>query len=268
MKLFMQRIADALERMAPPKKVSAFDKGDVFTFNENGKVFEPVTSFNYVPFEYLIGIDRQKSIMLENTERFLEGKRANNALLWGARGCGKSSLIKAVFQKANEGAKAKACLLGIRKNDLKYLDEVIKMLEGHSRKFIIYCDDLCFDENDKDVFRYLKTLLDGGLNAMPDNVILYATSNRRHLIKEGRRDDDAIGAKEDTDEGVALSDRFGLWIGFHEINQDEYLQIVDGYVKMFGLDVKKEEYVPKALEWSVTRGARSGRVAYQFAKSL
>ena len=264
----MQRIVGALERMSPPRKVSDFTKGDVFCFNENVLVFEPVKSFNYVPFEYLIGIDRQKSIMLENTERFLNGKRANNALLWGARGCGKSSLIKAVFKRANDMAKDKACLLGIRKNELKHLDEVIKMLDGYPRKFIIYCDDLCFDEKDKDVFRYLKTLLDGGLNAMPDNVILYATSNRRHLIKDGRRDDDAISAKEDTDEGVALSDRFGLWIGFHEINQDEYLQIVGGYVKMFGLDIKEDEYVPKALEWSVTRGARSGRVAYQFAKSL
>ena len=249
--------------------MSAFAKGDVFCFNENGMFFEPVVSFNYVPFEYLIGIERQKNIMLENTKRFLAGKRANNALLWGARGCGKSSLIKAVFKKANDETNDKACLLGIRKNELKYLDEVIKMVEGYPRKFIIYCDDLCFDETDKDIFRYLKTLLDGGLNAMPDNVILYATSNRRHLMKDARReDDDAISVKEDTDEGVALSDRFGLWIGFHEISQDEYLQIVGGYVKMFGLDVKEKEYIPKALEWSVTRGARSGRVAYQFAKSL
>lgn len=274
MKEFLKRMADALDRFAPVVKSFDFMKSDVFYFDGDNLSFDVIDAFKYIPLEYLIGIDTQKEILYNNTNRFFMGKPSNNALLWGARGCGKSSLVKAVFMKINSEneveKKEKLCLLEIRKNDLVHLNVILKRLRESKRKFIIFCDDLSFDENDKEIFRYLKTLLDGSLNSMPENVIFYATSNRRHLIKkdEQNTDMDALKIKENTDEGVALSDRFGLWLGFHEIGQDEYLQMVRGYVKLFKVLIDDDELCTKALEWSMTRGSRSGRVAYQFIKSL
>ncbi|OPZ76842.1 MAG: hypothetical protein BWY78_01244 [Alphaproteobacteria bacterium ADurb.Bin438] len=270
MNVFLKRIADALDRLAPFDKVCDFYKSDAFCFDKESLNFIAINSFDYVPFECLVGIDNQKETMYQNTLRFLDGNRFNNALLWGARGSGKSSLIKAVVMKINGENKNKLCLIEVKKQDLKFLNKIITSLSDSKRKFVLYCDDLSFDENDKEIFRYLKTLLDGSLMSIPPNIVFYATSNRRHLIVSEKQDTDmsALKIKENIDEGVALSDRFGLWLGFHEVDQEDYLKIVFNYVRLFNVSIDEENIVPKALEWSRIRGSRSGRVAYQFVKSL
>jgi predicted AAA+ superfamily ATPase len=221
----------------------------------------------------LRGIDRMRDILLENTERFARGLPANNALLWGARGMGKSSLVKAVHAAVNAGLGAKAGtlkLVEIHREDIESLPDLMTLVRGEPYYFIVFCDDLSFDAEDTS-YKSLKAVLEGGIEGRPENVILYATSNRRHLMAREMIDNErstAINPGDAIEEKVSLSDRFGLWLGFHRCSQDEYLAMVDGYVAHYAIPVDPEALRREALEWATTRGARSGRVAWQFVQDL
>jgi predicted AAA+ superfamily ATPase len=220
----------------------------------------------------LKGIDRMRDILVENTERFADGLPANNALLWGARGMGKSSLVKAAHASINLNRKPadRLKLIEIHREDIESLPELMDLLRDSDFRFIVFCDDLSFDGNDAS-YKSLKAVLEGGIEGRPDNVILYATSNRRHLLAREMIENErstAINPGEAVEEKVSLSDRFGLWLGFHRCSQDEYLAMVKGYCGHFGIKLGEEELEREALEWSTTRGSRSGRVAWQFTQEL
>jgi predicted AAA+ superfamily ATPase len=221
----------------------------------------------------LKGIDRMRDILVENTERFARGLPANNALLWGARGMGKSSLVKAAHAGVNAGLGRKAGLLKlveIHREDIESLPELMTVLRAAPYRFIVFCDDLSFDADDTS-YKSLKAVLEGGIEGRPENVILYATSNRRHLMSRDMMENErstAINPGETVEEKVSLSDRFGLWLGFHRCSQDEFLAMVDGYVAHFGLPVDADALRREALEWATTRGSRSGRVAWQFVQDI
>ena len=220
----------------------------------------------------LKGIDRMRDILVENTERFADGLPANNALLWGARGMGKSSLVKAAHASINAGRKPadRLKLIEIHREDIESLPGLMDLLRGSDFRFIVFCDDLSFDGNDAS-YKSLKAVLEGGIEGRPDNVILYATSNRRHLLAREMIENErstAINPGEAVEEKVSLSDRFGLWLGFHRCSQDEYLAMVKGYCGHFGIKLPEQELEREALEWSTTRGSRSGRVAWQFTQEL
>ena len=220
----------------------------------------------------LRGIDRMRDILIENTERFADGLPANNALLWGARGMGKSSLVKAAHASLNASRKPadRLKLIEIHREDIESLPALMDMLRGSNFRFIVFCDDLSFDGNDAS-YKSLKAVLEGGIEGRPDNVILYATSNRRHLLAREMIENErstAINPGEAVEEKVSLSDRFGLWLGFHRCSQDEYLAMVQGYCAHFGIKLAEAELQREALEWSTTRGSRSGRVAWQFTQEL
>ena len=225
-----------------------------------------------VDISLLKGIDRMRDILIENTERFANGFPANNALLWGARGMGKSSLVKATHASINLHRKPaeRLKLIEIHREDIESLPALMDLLRGAPFNFIVFCDDLSFDGNDAS-YKSLKAVLEGGIEGRPDNVILYATSNRRHLLAREMIDNErstAINPGEAVEEKVSLSDRFGLWLGFHRCSQDEYLAMVKGYCGHFGIKLAEEELEREALEWSTTRGSRSGRVAWQFTQEL
>jgi len=228
---------------------------------------------NRVEMTLLKGIDRVRDLLLENTERFARGFPANNALLWGARGMGKSSLVKAVHATVNAGLGDKAGMLKlveIHREDIEALPDLMALLRGTPERFIVFCDDLSFDTADTS-YKSLKAVLEGGIEGRPDNVILYATSNRRHLMSRDMLENEqatAINPGETVEEKVSLSDRFGLWLGFHRCSQDEYLAMVAGYVAFFRLPADPTETRREALEWAATRGARSGRVAWQYVQDL
>ncbi len=269
----LRRIADALERVLPPQADQLkFDRVDAFVWHGSPEQFEPVPCVNRVPLGLLKGISRQRDLLTENTRRFTKGLPANNALLWGARGMGKSSLIKAVHAAVNDdypvGARLK--LVEIHREDIQSLPRCLAQLGKAPDRFILFCDDLSFETEDT-AYKSLKAMLEGGIEGRPDNVVFYATSNRRHLMPRSMMDNeraDAINPGEAVEEKVSLSDRFGLWIGFHACTQDDYLEMVHAYAEHFGLDHPVQKLDAEALEWSRTRGSRSGRVAWQFTQDL
>jgi predicted AAA+ superfamily ATPase len=274
-----ERIARALEAIAAglsaasPKASSADVVGsaDAFIWHPNGRL-APVPHVNRVDLGLLRGIDRLRDILIENTERFANGYPANNALLWGARGMGKSSLVKATHASINTHRQPadRLKLIEIHREDIETLPALMTLLRTSPFHFIVFCDDLSFDGNDAS-YKSLKAVLEGGIEGRPDNVILYATSNRRHLLPRDMMENErstAINPGEAVEEKVSLSDRFGLWLGFHRCSQDEYLAMVKGYCGHFGIKLDESELEREALEWSTTRGSRSGRVAWQFTQEL
>jgi uncharacterized protein len=267
----LQRIADALERLAPSAAaVNDLDAADAFVWHAEREWLEPVPSVNRVPLGLLRGIDRVRDILLENTERFAAGLPANNVLLWGARGTGKSALVKAAHAAVNEAKPRALALIEIHREDIPSLPRLLSLLRGNQRRCLLFCDDLSFDTSDTS-YKSLKAVLEGGIEGRPANVVLYATSNRRHLMPRDMIDNErstAINPAEAVEEKVSLSDRFGLWLGFHNVDQETYQAIVRGYAEHFGLDVPEDERRAEAAEWAITRGARSGRVAWQFVQDL
>jgi predicted AAA+ superfamily ATPase len=268
------RIAAALERLSPPPPPPLdFAAADAFVWYPAGAPLAPVARVNRVDMSLLQGIERMRDILVENTERFARGLPANNALLWGARGMGKSSLVKAVHASVNAGLGAAAGtlkLIEIHREDIESLPDLMTRLRGVAFRFIVFCDDLSFDAEDT-TYKSLKAVLEGGIEGRPDNVILYATSNRRHLMARDMVENErstAINPGEAVEEKVSLSDRFGLWLGFHRCSQDEYLAMVEGYVAHFHIPVDADTLRAEALEWATTRGSRSGRVAWQFVQDL
>src|SRR3569832_2041705 len=269
----LKRIAAALERLAPGAVGAKAPAGG------DARVWEPahggllaVERIAAVPLSLLKGIEANRDTLLENTERFANGLPANNALLWGARGMGKSSLVKAAHASINleRDDADKLKLIEIHREDIESLPALMDILRASSFRFIVFCDDLSFDGNDAS-YKSLKAVLEGGIEGRPDNVILYATSNRRHLLAREMIENErstAINPGEAVEEKVSLSDRFGLWLGFHRCSQDEYLAMVRGYCGHFGIKVDDEALEREALEWSTTRGSRSGRVAWQFTQEL
>ena len=271
----LERIADALERLAPPRAtLPDLNLADAFIWHPDGRL-APVPRVNRVEMSLLKGIDRVRDVLVENTERFAKGLPANNALLWGARGMGKSSLVKASHAAVNAAFARQASsrplkLIEIHREDIESLPDLMALTRGSSYRFIVFCDDLSFDAEDT-TYKSLKALLEGGIEGRPDNVIFYATSNRRHLMARDMMENErstAINPGETVEEKVSLSDRFGLWLGFHRCSQDEYLAMVDSYVAHYRIPMRGEALHREALEWSTTRGSRSGRVAWQFVQDL
>jgi predicted AAA+ superfamily ATPase len=274
-----ERIAAALEAIASQLSAASpgsgrpesFATADAFVWHPDGRL-APVPRVSRVDLGLLKGIDRMRDILIENTERFADGLPANNALLWGARGMGKSSLVKATHANINLNRKPadRLKLIEIHREDIESLPGLMDLLRASDFRFIVFCDDLSFDGNDAS-YKSLKAVLEGGIEGRPDNVILYATSNRRHLLAREMIENErstAINPGEAVEEKVSLSDRFGLWLGFHRCSQDEYLAMVKGYCAHFGIKLADEELEREALEWSTTRGSRSGRVAWQFTQEL
>ncbi|WP_420547386.1 ATP-binding protein [Curvivirga sp.] len=267
----LTRIAEALDRLAPTAvKVSDLKETDAYVWHADPMGLEPVERVNRVDFDLLCGIHSQKEQLLENTKRFANGLPANNALLWGAKGTGKSSIVKAVHDRINTEMPGSLKLVEIHREDIPTLPSLLSILKKSKKQCILFCDDLSFDAQD-DAYKSLKAVLEGGIEGRPDNVIFYATSNRRHLMARDMIENErstAINPSEAIEENVSLSDRFGLWLGFHNCNQDTYFEMIRGYVEAYNLGVNEEEWKPKAIEWTVTRGARSGRVAWQFVQDL
>ncbi len=264
----LSRIAQALERLAPPPpEAPEFSAAEAFVWRAAGGAFHNVGRVNRVELSLLKGIDRQRDMLFANTRRFAQGLPANNALLWGARGMGKSSLVKSIHGAlAGEGLK----LIEIHREDIDALPALLGALAEAPFRFIVFCDDLSFDGAETS-YKALKTALEGGVEGRPRNVLFYATSNRRHLLPRDMMENEsatAIHPGEAVEEKVSLSDRFGLWIGFHNCSQDDYLAMVFGYADHFGLAAPSETIRAEALEWSITRGARSGRVAWQYIQDL
>ena len=268
----LDRLTAVLEQhfggLPPENNINA---AEAFVWQAYKRWLQPVKSINRVEIELLKGIDHVRDILIENTERFAKGFSANNALLWGARGMGKSSLVKAAHAQINrQFPQSGLKLIEIHREDVNSLPELLAILRNVQCRVILFCDDLSFDTDDTS-YKSLKAALDGGVEGRPDNVIFYATSNRRHLLPRDMIENErstAINPAEAVEEKVSLSDRFGLWLGFHKCNQDEYLDMVSGYVRHFDLDISNEELRAQALEWATTRGSRSGRVAWQFVQDL
>jgi len=273
------RIANALERIAPPaRKAADLTLADAFVWHPAGSELAPVAKVNRVALSLLRGVDRVRDTLAENTERFAKGLPANNVLLWGARGMGKSSLVKSVHADTNIRLKGEGSQPGIRplklieihREDIESLPVLMGLLRPDAHRAIVFCDDLSFDGEDTS-YKSLKAALDGGVEGRPGNVVFYATSNRRHLMPRDMMDNErstAINPGEAIEEKVSLSDRFGLWLGFHKCSQDEYLAMIDGYVGHFGLTIDPETLRHEALEWATTRGSRSGRTAWQYIQDL
>jgi len=275
---YLERLAGALERLAPrPAPAFDFSAAEAFVWQSSPPAFLPVHHVNRQPLGLLKGIDRAAEQLLENTRRFAQGLPANNALLWGARGMGKSSLVKAAHAEVRTELKLGAAkgkpdlkLVEIHREDIASLPECLAHLRASANHFIVFCDDLSFDKDDTS-YKSLKAVLEGGIEGRPQNVVFYATSNRRHLMPRDMMENErstAINPSEAVEEKVSLSDRFGLWLGFHNATQDEYLDMVRSYAAHHKLKVKDDALVRQALEWSITRGARSGRVAWQFIQDL
>ncbi|WP_299148524.1 ATP-binding protein [uncultured Tateyamaria sp.] len=263
----MDRIAAALERMAPaPMPVPDFDAARAFVWQTGPDRLVPVPDVARIPLDLLVGVDRARDTLLANTRQFAKGLPANNALLWGSRGMGKSSLVKAVHG-ALEAEYPTLKIVELHREDLPSVGRLLNMLrEGRHAQFILYCDDLSFSHDDQH-YKSLKAVLDGGIEGRPDNVILYATSNRRHLMPRDMIENErgsAINPSEAVEEKVSLSDRFGLWLGFHACDQDQYLAMIRGYCAAYGVEIDDDTLWAEAIEWQATRGSRSGRVAWQY----
>lgn len=267
----LERIADALDRRHPPTPaVTIPDDADAFVWQTGPDALMPVRRVNRLPLALLKGIEPQKDRLLDNTLRFAKGLPANNALLWGARGTGKSSLVKAVHAEAAARSGTPLAMVEIQREDIPSLPRLMRHLMRSDRRFLLFCDDLSF-ENQDESYKSLKSILDGGLEGRPDSVLFYATSNRRHLMSRQMIENEranAIHQGEAVEEKVSLSDRFGMWIGFHNMDQDTYLDIVRGYCAATGVPTPFDEVQPQALAWAMSRGGRSGRVAWQFFLDL
>jgi len=265
----IRQLREALERIAGPKPATNdWLAADCFVWSPASSFLQPVSRPNRVKLELIHGVDHVRDILFENTKRFAEGFPANNVLLWGARGMGKSSLVKAVHARLCENPALNLKLVEIHREDINSLPALMEILRMSPVRIILYCDDLSFD-NDDTSYKSLKAALDGGIEGRPDNVILYATSNRRHLLPRNMIENEqstAINPSEAVEEKVSLSDRFGLWLGFHKCSQDDYLGMIDGYAAHFGLEGNRDDLHHRALEWATTRGSRSGRVAWQFVQ--
>lgn len=267
----LTRIADALERLAPlapPSNDPCI--ATAFVWHAELERLEPIDRINRVPLALLQGIKRQRDTLFENTQRFAKGLPANNALLWGARGMGKSSLVKAVHGAIESDLPGRLGLVEIHREDIPSLPQLLGILKTAPKRFIVFCDDLSFDGDDAS-YKSLKAALEGGVEGRPDNVLFYATSNRRHLMPRDMIENErstAINPGEAVEEKVSLSDRFGLWLGFHNCDQDTYFAMVDGYAKALGLTITPQQLHREAAEWATTRGSRSGRVAWQFIQDL
>jgi len=268
--VLLSRIAGALERLAPAPAASPdFEAAEAFVWHVDEKHLAPIANVNRVAMPLLKGIDLVRDLLTDNTERFAKGLPANNALLWGARGMGKSSLVKAAHAEVN-GRIGGLKLIEIHREDIESLPALMNLTRATPYRFIVFCDDLSFDAEDTS-YKSLKAALEGGIEGRPDNLIFYATSNRRHLMPREMIDNErstAINPGEAVEEKVSLSDRFGLWLGFHRCSQDDYLAMVYGYVAHFGLVEEEARIRAEALEWSTTRGARSGRTAWQYVQDL
>jgi uncharacterized protein len=266
----LERIAAALERMSPAQLAAPeFGVASAFVWHVEPDRLVPVSQVNRVDMGLLIGVDRARDILLDNTQRFAAGYPANNALLWGARGMGKSSLVKAIHAAAQvESPDLK--LIELQREDLPTVGRLLNHLRTAPYQFVLFCDDLSFSHDDEH-YKSLKAVLDGGIEGRPDNVVLYATSNRRHLMPRDMIENErssAISPSEAVEEKVSLSDRFGLWLGFHPCSQDEYLEMIDRYCDAYNVHVDAETLRAEAIEWQATRGSRSGRVAWQFFVDL
>lgn len=266
----LNRIAEALERLAPPPAPAPDLSGaEAFVWQTGPDRLVPVPVVSRVDLSLLVGVDRARDTLHANTRHFAQGLPANNALLWGARGMGKSSLVKAVHAAVRaEGHDLK--LVELAREDLPSVARLLAHLRAAPSRFILFCDDLSFSQDDQH-YKSLKAVLDGGIAGRPENVVLYATSNRRHLMPRDMIENErstAINPSEAVEEKVSLSDRFGLWLGFHPCGQDEYLAMIDGYCAAYGLRVAPDQLRAEAIEWQATRGARSGRVAWQFFTDL
>ena len=266
----LTRIANALERMSPaPLEAPDFGAAEAFLWHTSPDQLEPIANVSRVDLDLLVGIDRSRDTLLDNTLRFARGMAANNALLWGARGMGKSSLVKAVHAQINaQGLPLK--VVELQREDLSSVTRLLTLLRGAPYRFLLFCDDLSFSHDDQH-YKSLKAVLDGGIAGRPENVIFYATSNRRHLMPRDMIENErssAINPGEAVEEKVSLSDRFGLWLGFHPCDQDQYLSMIEGYCAAHGVNVDPEVLHAEAIEWQATRGSRSGRVAWQFFVDL
>ena len=266
----MDRIAQALERLAPaPLPAPDFSSATAFVWHTQPDRLEAVPKVARVALNLLVGVDRSRDTLLANTRQFAKGLPANNALLWGARGMGKSSLVKAIHADV-QADHAHLKIVELQREDLPSVARLLNLLRGSGDRFIIFCDDLSFGQDDAH-YKSLKAILDGGIEGRPENVVLYATSNRRHLMPRDMIENEqgsAINPAEAVEEKVSLSDRFGLWLGFHACDQDQYLAMIDGYCDAHGLKIPPETLRAEAIEWQATRGSRSGRVAWQFFTDL
>src|SRR5579872_7427563 len=272
----LARISELLERLLPaPTRRLTFAGADAFVWHADQATLQPVAKVNRVDMALLRGIDRVRDILIDNTERFSKGFAANNALLWGARGMGKSSLVKATHADINRRLAGTAGvlplkLIEIHREDIESLPHLMSLLRDSEFRFLVFCDDLSFDADDTS-YKSLKAVLEGGIEGRPKNVLFYATSNRRHLLARDMMENErstAINPGEAVEEKVSLSDRFGLWLGFHACDQATFHAMVKGYAARFGLDVGDEQLKAEANEWAITRGARSGRVAWQYIQDL
>ncbi|WP_428540441.1 ATP-binding protein [Profundibacter sp.] len=266
----LKRIAAALERISPkPAKAPDFSAADAFVWHVDPDHLEPVAKVNRVALDLLVGVDRARDTLLENTLQFARGLPANNALLWGARGMGKSSLVKAIHAAVLEQGLALK-IVEVQREDLPSIGRLLALLRGADERFLLFCDDLSFSHDDEH-YKSLKAVLDGGVIGRPENVVFYATSNRRHLMPRDMIENErgsAINPSEAVEEKVSLSDRFGLWLGFHACSQDKYLDMIKGYCAAYGVTIDDQTLRAEAIEWAATRGSRSGRVAWQYFTDL
>jgi len=266
----LERIALALERISPPAaQKPEFAAADAFVWHVGPDRLVPVETVNRVALDLLVGIGRARDTLLENTLQFARGLPANNALLWGARGMGKSSLVKAVHAEVLEQGQGLK-IVEVQREDLPSIGRLLSLLRGSDARFLLFCDDLSFSHDDQH-YKSLKAVLDGGIEGRPDNVVFYATSNRRHLMPRDMIENErssAINPSEAVEEKVSLSDRFGLWLGFHPCDQEEYLAMIRGYCAAFGVEIDEPTLRAEAIEWQATRGSRSGRVAWQYFTDL
>ncbi len=267
----LARIADALERLSPPPGAAPdFSSADAFVWQVGPDRLEPVARVARVEIDLLVGIGRARDTLLANTLQFARGHAANNVLLWGARGMGKSSLVKSAHAVACREHPGRVKLIELHREDLPSIGRLLGMLRGADARFILFCDDLSFDKDDSH-YKSLKAVLDGGIEGRPENVVLYATSNRRHLMPREMIENErqsGVNPSEAVEEKVSLSDRFGLWLGFHPCNQDDYLAMIRGYCDTYGIEISDAELRAEAIEWQQTRGSRSGRVAWQYVTDL
>ncbi len=267
----LRRLANAVERLAgPAPETNDWTAADCFVWSPARLHLQPVRRPNRIALKLIRGVDRVRDILHENTVRFAEGFAANNVLLWGARGMGKSSLVKAVHEDVRRESGVSLKLVEVHREDIASLPTLLDLLKDTPHRVIVFCDDLSFDHDDT-AYKSLKAALDGGVEGRPDNVLFYATSNRRHLLPRHMMENEqstAINPSEAVEEKVSLSDRFGLWLGFHKCGQEDYLKMIDGYADHFKLPLDREKMHAEALEWATTRGARSGRVAWQYIQDL
>ena len=266
----MRRVAEALERMAPaPSPAPEFTQADAYVWHVDPDHLVPVEKVSRIALDLLVGIDRSRNTLLENTLQFARGFPANNALLWGSRGMGKSSLVKAIHAEVIARGEALK-IVEVQREDLPSIGRLLNILRASEHRFLLFCDDLSFSHDDQH-YKSLKAVLDGGIEGRPENVIVYATSNRRHLMPRDMIENErnaAIHESEATEEKVSLSDRFGLWLGFHPCSQDEYLDMIRGYCAAYGIEIDADTLWAEAIEWQATRGSRSGRVAWQYFTDL